>query len=130
MWISNSLSSRSFSFRFTIKYPIRFCFRTELDHSIVVHRVLNKCDLCQTEITNVKQEFKFTRPVCCKGQNCKNRTRFSLDADAPTSIFGDWQRIRIQESEADIPAGSMPRTLDVIVRDEIFEDMIHYRPKC
>ena len=39
MWIWDSLSSRSFSFRFTIRYPIRFCLWRELDAT--VHRDLN-----------------------------------------------------------------------------------------
>merc|ERR1719487_365288 len=35
--------------------------------------------------------------------------------------WGDWQRIRLQENENEIPAGSMPRSMDVIVRDEMTE---------
>ena len=34
------------------------------------------------------------------------------------SRFADWQRLRVQESAGDIPAGSMPRSMDVIVRNE------------
>ncbi|EIE90035.1 hypothetical protein RO3G_14746 [Rhizopus delemar RA 99-880] len=33
----------------------------------------------------------------------------------------DWQRIRIQENANEIPTGSMPRSLDVIVRNEMVE---------
>ena len=37
------------------------------------------------------------------------------------SKFADWQKIRIQESSTDIPPGSMPRTMDIIVRNDATE---------
>ncbi|XLR31712.1 hypothetical protein HN51_051649 [Arachis hypogaea] len=37
------------------------------------------------------------------------------------SKFGDWQRVRMQETSKEIPAGSLPRLLDVILRPEIVE---------
>ena len=37
------------------------------------------------------------------------------------STFGDWQKLRLQEDARSIPAGSMPRSIDVIVRGEITE---------
>jgi len=33
----------------------------------------------------------------------------------------DWQKVRVQEYSSDIPAGSMPRSLDVILRGEIVD---------
>jgi DNA replication licensing factor MCM6 len=30
----------------------------------------------------------------------------------------DWQKIRLQEYSSDIPAGSMPRSIDVILRGD------------
>jgi len=33
----------------------------------------------------------------------------------------DWQKIRMQELSNDIPAGSMPRSIDVILRGEIVD---------
>ena len=33
----------------------------------------------------------------------------------------DWQRLRVQENSDEIPAGSMPRCIDVICRNEIVE---------
>lgn len=57
------------------------------------------------------QEFKFTKPTRCQQPQCNNRTDFTLKTDWAGTEFGDWQRIRIQESEKDIPAGSMPRSI-------------------
>jgi len=33
----------------------------------------------------------------------------------------DWQKCRVQEYSTDIPAGSMPRSIDVILRGEIVD---------
>jgi DNA replication licensing factor MCM6 len=38
-----------------------------------------------------------------------------------TSTFTDWQKVRIQENPSEIPTGSMPRSLDVILRGETVE---------
>ncbi len=48
-----------------------------------------------------------------------NSSAFELVIDKSTFI--DWQRLRIQENADEIPAGSMPRCIDVIVRNEIVE---------
>ena len=37
------------------------------------------------------------------------------------SKFTDWQKVRIQENPSEIPTGSMPRSLDVILRSELVE---------
>ncbi len=37
------------------------------------------------------------------------------------SNFIDWQRLRVQENADEIPPGSMPRSVDVILRHEIVE---------
>ncbi|PIO76203.1 MCM2/3/5 family protein [Teladorsagia circumcincta] len=50
-----------------------------------------------------------------------NRTRFSLDVD--DSSFVDFQKIRIQETQAELPRGSVPRTFDVIIRGEMVESV-------
>jgi DNA replicative helicase MCM subunit Mcm2 (Cdc46/Mcm family) len=35
------------------------------------------------------------------------------------SRFVDWQRLRVQENADEIPPGSMPRSLDVVLRHEV-----------
>ena len=37
--------------------------------------------------------------------------------------FVDWQKCRVQENSADIPGGSMPRSIDVVLRHEIVEQI-------
>ena len=75
------------------------------------------CPDCQREITGIEQQFKFTEPVICPDQRCRNRKGFILKPES--SIFADWQKIRLQEHAGDIPAGSMPRSIDVIIRGEM-----------
>lgn len=77
------------------------------------------CLDCRTTVPNVEQQFKFTEPTACLNAQCANRTNWELDRYAST--FVDWQRIRVQENASDIPAGSMPRTFEVILRNEIVE---------
>eukprot|EP00933_Yihiella_yeosuensis_P051760 TRINITY_DN49734_c0_g1_i1.p1 TRINITY_DN49734_c0_g1~~TRINITY_DN49734_c0_g1_i1.p1 ORF type:complete len:824 (+),score=217.36 TRINITY_DN49734_c0_g1_i1:87-2558(+) len=80
-----------------------------------------KCNDCQREVTGVTQQFKVTYPAICPSKHCGNRSNWKLLGDSRTTRWGDWQRIRLQENENEVPAGSMPRTMDVIVRDECTE---------
>ncbi|KAF8950590.1 hypothetical protein BDZ97DRAFT_1933726 [Flammula alnicola] len=55
----------------------------------------------------------------CPNPTYGNRTAWQLQID--TSKFTDWQKVRIQENPSEIPTGSMPRSLDVILRSEMIE---------
>ncbi|KAJ2057494.1 MCM DNA helicase complex subunit mcm6 [Coemansia sp. S146] len=78
-----------------------------------------RCGECGTESGSVAQQFRYTEPAVCENGVCQNRTAWTLDVGR--SSFADWQRVRVQENAAEIPAGSMPRTLDVIVRGDAVE---------
>ncbi|GMH01389.1 hypothetical protein Nepgr_003228 [Nepenthes gracilis] len=78
-----------------------------------------KCLECGTVIKNVEQQFKYTEPAICVNAACSNRTKWALLRQE--SKFADWQRVRVQETSKEIPAGSLPRSLDVILRHEIVE---------
>ncbi|KAK6332428.1 MCM DNA helicase complex subunit mcm6 [Orbilia brochopaga] len=77
------------------------------------------CENCRTVVPNIEQVFKYTEPTQCPNLTCGNRSGWRLDIRQ--SVFVDWQKVRIQENSAEIPTGSMPRTLDVILRGEIVE---------
>jgi DNA replication licensing factor MCM6 len=77
------------------------------------------CEECGFIINDVEQQFKYTEPVMCQNSTCNNRSNWKLNID--TSKFSDWQKVRIQENANEIPTGSMPRSLDVILRSEIVE---------
>ena len=55
----------------------------------------------------------------CTNPRCDNRNDWSLETNEST--FVDWQRLRVQENSDEIPPGSMPRSIDVIVRGEVVE---------
>ncbi|WWD09922.1 hypothetical protein V865_008052 [Kwoniella europaea PYCC6329] len=77
------------------------------------------CEQCNAVIKDVEQQFKYTEPILCQNQTCNNRTNWLLNIEQ--SKFSDWQKVRIQENANEIPTGSMPRSLDVILRSEIVE---------
>jgi DNA replication licensing factor MCM6 len=103
-----------------------------------------RCEECKTIISDVEQQFKFTevsvisgtglphvvhlicsftrfdtQPNLCPNATCSNRVSWQLLIEQ--SKFSDWQKVRIQENANEIPTGSMPRSLDVILRSEIVE---------
>lgn len=71
------------------------------------------CEDCLT-IQYAQQQFRYTQPKTCANENCNNRTRFRLNLDR--SHFTDFQRLRIQETQAELPRGCIPRSFDVIIR--------------
>ncbi|KAF2492182.1 MCM-domain-containing protein [Lophium mytilinum] len=77
------------------------------------------CQACNAIVPNVEQTFKFTEPTQCPNQVCGNRDGWRLDIRQST--FVDWQKVRIQENSSEIPTGSMPRTMDVILRGEMVD---------
>ncbi|XP_077525081.1 minichromosome maintenance 6 [Amblyomma americanum] len=77
------------------------------------------CADCQTVVGGVEQQFKYTQPTICRNPVCQNRTRFILDTNRST--FVDFQKVRIQETQAELPRGNIPRSVEVIVRAEAVE---------
>ncbi|KAL2761113.1 hypothetical protein ACRALDRAFT_2092861 [Sodiomyces alcalophilus JCM 7366] len=77
------------------------------------------CEACRTVVPNVEQTFRYTEPTQCPNSICSNRQAWQLDIRQST--FVDWQKVRIQENSSEIPTGSMPRTMDVILRGEIVD---------
>lgn len=77
------------------------------------------CLDCQTEVRDVEQQFKFTNPTICRNPVCANRRKFMLDTDK--SKFIDFQKVRIQETQAELPRGCIPRSVEIILRNEIVE---------
>ncbi|KAH0587896.1 hypothetical protein H2248_006648 [Termitomyces sp. 'cryptogamus'] len=77
------------------------------------------CEICNGHVHDIEQQFKYTEPALCPNPTCGNRTAWQLQID--NSKFTDWQKVRIQENPSEIPTGSMPRSLDVILRSELVE---------
>lgn len=77
------------------------------------------CEACNTVVPNVEQIFRYSEPTQCPNMMCGNRQGWRLDIRQST--FVDWQKVRIQENSSEIPTGSMPRTMDVILRGEMVD---------
>eukprot|EP00793_Prasinoderma_coloniale_P001644 PRCOL_00003449-RA len=77
------------------------------------------CPMCNTVITNVEQQFAYTEPSICTNAACGNRKGWKLLTER--CKFVDWQRVRCQESAEEVPAGSLPRSMDLILRHEVVE---------
>lgn len=82
-----------------------------------------QCNDCNTVVKDVQQEFKYTevlkkitKPTTCTQEACGNRTEFHLLP--ANSKFADWQKVRIQENANEVPSGAMPRSMEVILRNE------------
>lgn len=73
-----------------------------------------KCLECQQEIRGVPQQFKMTFPCICPNATCGNRKNWQLQREE--SVFVDWQKAKVQENPDEVPAGSMPRAVDIIIR--------------
>lgn len=78
-----------------------------------------KCADCQTMIIDVEQQFKYTQPSICRNPVCSNRSRFILDVNR--SRFVDFQKVRVQEIQSELPRGCIPRSLEIILRAEAVE---------
>lgn len=77
------------------------------------------CADCSTTIADVEQQFKYTQPSICRNPVCNNRSRFALDVSK--SRFVDFQKVRVQEVQSELPRGCIPRSLEVILRAEAVE---------
>jgi len=75
--------------------------------------------MCKSTVKNIEQQFRYTEPRICANNNCQNRSKWDLCVEL--SKFADWQKLRVQENSNDIPAGSMPRSIDVILRNNMVE---------
>ena len=85
-----------------------------------------RCKKCGLLAPPVMQQYHLTRPTLCRNPRCQNRSgaEFLLElgeGDETSSEFVDWQRLRVQENADEIPPGSMPRTIDAVVRNEMVE---------
>ncbi|KAH8740831.1 hypothetical protein FG386_003070 [Cryptosporidium ryanae] len=82
-------------------------------------RACFECEICGCIVDNVIQQFVYSIPSICPTKGCGNRSSWQLRLE--NSDFGDWQKIRIQEHANEIPPGSMPRSMNVILRGDFVD---------
>lgn len=86
-----------------------------------LHTGVFVCRDCKSVIRGVRQEHKYTEPLFCPNHLCTNRKRFEIDLSE--SQFSNWQRVHVQESTDEVPNGCLPRSIDLIVRNELCEQI-------
>ena len=77
------------------------------------------CQICNAQSALVEQQFVYTLPKFCPNKNCQNKVQFELQKEG--SQYTDWQKIRVQELDSDLPCGATPRSIDVVLRNEQVE---------
>lgn len=87
-----------------------------------------RCKACDQLSAKVPQQFKYTEPKKCRTTNCDSN---KFDLEVGLSEFTDYQKIRVQEDPMSIPPGSMPRSMDIILRNDTVEkaqpgDLCHF----
>lgn len=74
-----------------------------------------RCLTCSQLNQGIEQQYRFTEPARCESDRCFGR---EFELVSTNSVYFDWQKLRLQELSSDIPAGSMPRSIDVILRSD------------
>lgn len=80
-----------------------------------------RCNKCGLLAQGIAQQYHYTRPTLCRNPRCQNRSPNDFMLEIKESRFCDWQKLRVQENSDEIPPGSMPRSMDIIVRNEMVE---------
>ena len=80
-----------------------------------------RCMKCGLLASGVPQHYHYTRPTVCRNPRCKNDSPLQFCLETAESELTDWQKLRVQEGSDEIPPGSMPRSLDIMVRHEMVE---------
>ncbi len=67
----------------------------------------------------IPQDKGYSEPNVCENPSCRKKGPFKLLMEEST--FTDWQKIRIQEMPEELPPGQLPRSLDVIIKDDLVD---------
>jgi DNA replication licensing factor MCM6 len=80
-----------------------------------------RCMSCGLLAATVIQQYHLTRPTLCRNPRCRNTSSSCFVLENQQCIFGDWQKLRVQENSDQIPPGCMPRSFDIMIRHEMVE---------
>ncbi len=90
--------------------------RASVVKPLLVHATF-KCRRCNEIIYQPQEDGHYMEPDQCPV--CGKKTPVRLIPEE--SKFSDWQKVRIQESPDELPPGSMPRSVDVILEGDIVD---------
>jgi DNA helicase MCM9 len=85
-----------------------------------------ECSRCHYKfdlVAEIDQKAQFVMPPRCPSRREKECPSQSFRPVVGTEVFADYQEIRIQEKLQSLNAGSMPRTLLVILEDDLVDTL-------
>ena len=68
------------------------------------------CVHCGTLTSGIEQQFQYEEPKACPNVFCTNTSDWQLQMD-DSSLFLDWQRVKVQENADEIPPGMLVHVL-------------------
>ncbi|RLE84985.1 MAG: Minichromosome maintenance protein MCM [Thermoprotei archaeon] len=80
-----------------------------------------RCRNCGTEITVPQNEQSFVKPSTCTRCEEEGRKRSDFEFIPEKSKFLDWQRFVLQEKPEELPPGQLPRSIDVILKEDLVD---------
>jgi len=78
-----------------------------------------QCLNCNEIIIKPQEEGRYTPPYACENPACGRAGPFKLLTE--DSKFIDWQKITIQERPEDLPPGQMPRSVTVLLTNDLVD---------
>jgi replicative DNA helicase Mcm len=78
-----------------------------------------QCRHCNEIMIKTQEEGRFSPPHHCENPGCGKAGPFKLLTEE--SKFVDWQKITIQERPEDLPPGQMPRSVSVILKNDLVD---------
>ncbi|XP_069742949.1 DNA helicase MCM9 isoform X2 [Narcine bancroftii] len=81
----------------------------------------NKCRHVFTVTADVEQHCTFCRPTSCPNPEGCNSKKFACISGSSTSSCKDYQEIKIQEQVQRLSVGSIPRSLLIVLEDDLVD---------
>ena len=90
--------------------------------SVVKQQLVNavfRCKDCGSEIEVPQDDSALRKPTVCP--TCGKTPKGGFELVHEKSRFIDWQKFILQEKPEDLPPGQLPRSIEVIVKDDLVD---------